>query len=50
MTQGFEYVSADGEEGYPGELHVVVRYTLTARDELKFEFEADVKHKSYAKS
>ena len=35
-----EYTSADGEEGYPGELHVKVRYELTARSELVFEVTA----------
>ena len=34
-----EYTSADGE-GYPGELHVKVRYELTARSELVFEVTA----------
>ena len=35
-----EYTAADGEEGYPGELHVKVRYELTARSELVFEVTA----------
>jgi aldose 1-epimerase len=35
-----EYVSADGEEGFPGELTVRVTYTLTDADELKIEYRA----------
>ncbi|MEP7347222.1 MAG: aldose epimerase family protein, partial [Gemmatimonadaceae bacterium] len=34
------YLSADGEEGYPGALSVRVTYTLTPRDELVVEYEA----------
>ncbi|MBX9784330.1 MAG: galactose mutarotase [Chitinophagaceae bacterium] len=32
--------SPDGEEGYPGNLHVMVAYSLTDDDELKIEFNA----------
>ncbi len=34
------YTSKDGEEGYPGNLKVNVRYTLTNDDELKIEYNA----------
>ena len=35
------YLSKDGEEGYPGNLHVTVQYTLTDDDELKIEYNAE---------
>ena len=34
------YLSKDGEEGYPGNLKVNVRYTLTDDNELKIEYNA----------
>ncbi|CAN5546301.1 galactose mutarotase [soil metagenome] len=34
------YLSKDGEEGYPGNLKVVVHYTLTEDNELKIEYSA----------
>lgn len=35
------YLSKDGEEGYPGNLKVKVRYTLTDDNELKIEYDAE---------
>ena len=36
----FSYSSPDGEEGYPGNLSIVVLYTLTDGDELRIDYEA----------
>jgi len=36
----FSYLSHDGEEGYPGNLSCTVTYTLTEKNELKIEYEA----------
>ena len=36
----FSTVSADGEEGYPGELKVTAKYTWNDRNELQYEFQA----------
>jgi aldose 1-epimerase len=37
----FIYLSKDGEEGYPGDLHCTVTYILTDKDELKIGYEAE---------
>jgi aldose 1-epimerase len=36
----FSYISADGEEGFPGELHVVMTYSLTENNEFKITYKA----------
>jgi aldose 1-epimerase len=44
----FTYVSADGEENYPGEFTTKVVYSLTDNDELKIEFEYSTTKKTVA--
>jgi aldose 1-epimerase len=39
-----EYLSPDGEEGYPGNLRATVTYLLTAANELRIEFAATTDH------
>jgi len=40
VALGLHYTSPDGEEGYPGNLDVRVRYTLTDQNELHIDYQA----------
>jgi len=42
-----DYLSVDGEEGYPGNLKVTVIYTLTDDDALKIEYQARTDKKTH---
>jgi aldose 1-epimerase len=42
----FSYLSPDGEEGYPGNLHIQVTYTLDNHNELKIQYEAQTDKKT----
>ncbi|MEJ7830852.1 MAG: aldose epimerase family protein [Segetibacter sp.] len=44
----FNYVSEDGEEGYPGTFTIKAIYTLTDNDELKIELEYSSDKKTFA--
>ena len=39
-TLELQYVSADGEEGFPGKLTATVKYSLNDKDELKIDYSA----------
>ncbi|MEM7382325.1 MAG: aldose epimerase family protein, partial [Bacteroidota bacterium] len=43
----FRRLSPDMEEGYPGNLDVLVRYTLTDADELEISYEAETDKKTH---
>ena len=40
QSLSLEYISADGEEGYPGELQALATYSLNDRNELRLDIEA----------
>ncbi len=46
QTLVLSYSSEDGDEGYPGTLHVTVTFTLTDRNELKIDYHAETDRKT----
>jgi aldose 1-epimerase len=46
QTLELTYLSKDGEEGFPGNLHVKVIYTLTDSNEIKMDYEATTDKKT----
>lgn len=42
----FTYLSADGEEGYPGNLNITMTYELTPENEFKIEYKATTDKKT----
>jgi aldose 1-epimerase len=42
----FSHISPDGDEGYPGELKVVVKYTLTNQNALEIDYRITAKQKT----
>ncbi len=41
VEAAFHYTSEDGEEGYPGNLHVTVTYSLNDKGQLEIKYEAE---------
>jgi aldose 1-epimerase len=39
-TLKLNYLSQDGEEGYPGNLNIIIKYSLSENNELKIHYEA----------
>ena len=42
----FNYIAADGEDGFPGNLNITMSYTLTADNEFKVEYSATTDSKT----
>ena len=42
----FNYIAADGEDGFPGNLNITMSYTLTADNEFKVEYNATTDSKT----
>jgi aldose 1-epimerase len=45
-TLELRYLSKDMEEGFPGNLNVLAKYTLTSNNEIRFDFEATTDKKT----